>query len=63
MAKQIVTMEQRGHIMHAVKIKNTAPEMVVRRTLHARVYRYVLHFATLPGSPDVVIPKREKRFL
>ncbi|WP_372827300.1 hypothetical protein [Polaromonas sp.] len=59
----MVTTEQRSHIMHAAKRKNTAPEMVVRRTLHAGGYRYVLHFATLPGSPDVVIPKREKRFL
>ena len=43
--------------MRAVKSKNTKPEMIVRKTLHALGYRYRLNVKTLPGSPDLVFPK------
>ena len=45
--------------MAAVRVKNTAPELVVRRLLHKLGYRYRLHSATLPGSPDIVLRKRQ----
>lgn len=43
--------------MRAVKSKNTKPEMIVRKALHALGYRYRLNVKTLPGSPDLVFPK------
>src|SRR5215204_659207 len=46
--------------MRAVKSRDTAPEMTVRRLLHAMGYRYRLHVAGLPGKPDIVFPSRRK---
>lgn len=46
--------------MKAVRRKDTAPEMIVRRLLHAAGYRYRLHVKKLPGSPDIVFPGRKK---
>ena len=46
--------------MQAVKSKNTAPELIVRRFLHARGFRYRLHRKDLPGCPDLVFPSRRK---
>jgi DNA mismatch endonuclease (patch repair protein) len=43
--------------MRAVKSENTAPEMVVRRVLHKKGYRYRLHVRKLPGSPDLVLKR------
>ncbi|MCK0743940.1 very short patch repair endonuclease [Chromohalobacter nigrandesensis] len=43
--------------MATVGGKNTGPEMVVRRYLHARGYRFRLHRKDLPGKPDLVLPK------
>jgi DNA mismatch endonuclease (patch repair protein) len=44
--------------MSAVRVKNTIPELVVRRLLYRLGYRYRLHAADLPGRPDVVFRKR-----
>ena len=43
--------------MRAVGAKNTAPEMIVRRELHAAGFRYLIHAKQLPGSPDIALPK------
>jgi DNA mismatch endonuclease (patch repair protein) len=37
--------------------KDTKPELVVRRLLHAMGYRFRLHRRDLPGSPDIVLPQ------
>ena len=47
----------RSKNMAAIKGKNTKPEMLVRRFLHAHGYRYRLHDKKLPGKPDIVLPK------
>ena len=47
-------------MMAAVRSKNTAPEMTVRRLVHSMGYRYRLHRADLPGKPDLVFPGRGK---
>ena len=44
--------------MAAIRSKNTKPELIVRRGLHARGFRFRLHDRTIPGSPDIVLPKR-----
>lgn len=46
--------------MRAVKGRDTAPEMAVRRMLHANGYRYRLHRKDLPGKPDLTFPSRRK---
>lgn len=45
--------------MARVKGKHTGPEMRVRRLAHRLGYRYRLHVAALPGSPDLVFPSRK----
>ena len=44
--------------MRAVKSRDTAPEMKVRRAVHAMGLRFRLHRKDLPGSPDLVFPGR-----
>lgn len=46
--------------MLAVQRENTAPEMRVRRALHAMGYRFRLHRKDLPGTPDIVLPRHRK---
>jgi len=46
--------------MAKVKGKDTSPEMLVRRAVHAMGYRYRLHVTGLPGTPDLVFPGRQK---
>jgi DNA mismatch endonuclease, patch repair protein len=46
--------------MSRVKGRNTTPELVVRRMLHALGYRYRLHRKDLPGKPDIVFGPRKK---
>ncbi|MFW5982990.1 MAG: very short patch repair endonuclease [bacterium] len=47
----------RSYNMSQIKGKNTKPEMIVRRFLHKNGFRYKLHDKTLPGKPDIVLPK------
>lgn len=44
--------------MQAVKSRDTSPELAVRYALHRQGFRYRLHYADLPGSPDIVFPGR-----
>lgn len=50
----------RSAVMRAVKSRDTTPEMVVRRIVHALGFRYRLHRRDLPGAPDLVFPGRRK---
>lgn len=53
-----VTPQRRSAIMAAIRSKDTAPELAVRRALHASGLRYRLHYKKLPGRPDLVFPRR-----
>ncbi|MBX3483092.1 MAG: DNA mismatch endonuclease Vsr [Phenylobacterium sp.] len=53
-----LTPEQRRLNMSRVRGKNTKPELLIRRALHAAGLRYRLHGAKLPGKPDLVFPAR-----
>ena len=46
---------QRSANMAAIKGKDTKPEMVVRRFLWIRGFRYRLNHKRLPGKPDIVL--------
>lgn len=54
------TREHRRRTMQAVRSKDTKPEMMVRRIVHAQGYRYRLHRRDLPGTPDLTFPSRRK---
>lgn len=43
--------------MSRIRGKNTKPEIVVRKGLHARGFRFRLQDRKLPGKPDIVLPK------
>ncbi|WP_323748598.1 very short patch repair endonuclease [Dyella silvae] len=49
--------EQRSRNMRAIGPTNTAPELQVRKALHAAGLRFRLHVRDLPGTPDLVLPK------
>lgn len=53
----IMTPEQRSERMSRIRSQNTKPEMLVRRFLHSRGFRFRLHVPNLPGKPDLVLPK------
>lgn len=53
----IVTPDVRSRMMSGIRGKDTRPEMIVRRALHAAGFRYRLHDKRLPGKPDLVFPK------
>jgi DNA mismatch endonuclease (patch repair protein) len=43
--------------MSGIRSKDTAPEVLIRKALYSRGFRYRLHVNTLPGKPDIVLPK------
>ena len=49
--------QQRHKNMAAIRGKNTKPEMIVRRGLWSRGFRYRLNHKRLPGHPDLVLRK------
>ena len=49
--------ETRSYNMSRIMGKNTKPEIVVRQFLFSKGFRYRLHRQTLPGKPDIVLPK------
>jgi DNA mismatch endonuclease (patch repair protein) len=55
-----ITAEKRSANMRAIRSKDTAPEMIVRRLVHSLGYRYRLHQKYLAGRPDLVFPGRRK---
>jgi DNA mismatch endonuclease (patch repair protein) len=52
-----VSKEQRSSMMRAVRSKDTAPEMLVRRAAHRLGLRFRLHCKSLPGRPDLSLKK------
>ena len=56
MADQI-TQDRHGRLMSRVRNKDTSPELRVRSYMHRAGYRYRLHVADMPGTPDIVMPR------
>jgi DNA mismatch endonuclease (patch repair protein) len=52
-----LSTEVRSRLMGRVRGKNTAPELAVRRALHAAGFRYRIHRKDLSGRPDIVLPR------
>ena len=49
--------ETRSYNMSQIKGKDTKPELLVRKFLHKKGFRYRLHVKDMPGKPDIVLPK------
>lgn len=43
--------------MSRIRGKNTKPEILLRKLLHAAGFRFRLHVRDLPGKPDIVLRK------
>lgn len=53
----IVNPAVRSRMMAGISGKDTRPELLVRKLLFARGFRYQLHKKGLPGKPDLVFPR------
>lgn len=53
----IVDPATRSRMMSGIRGRDTKPERLVRKALHARGFRYRLNVGSLPGRPDMVFPK------
>ena len=52
-----LNIQQRHHCMSRIRSKDTKPELLVRKGLHSRGFRFRLQDRKLPGRPDIVLPK------
>jgi DNA mismatch endonuclease (patch repair protein) len=55
----VLTPEQRSFNMSCIRGRNTKPEILLRRGLHASGLRFRLHVRQLPGRPDIVCPRHK----
>lgn len=53
----IWSVPKRSEVMSRIGSKNTKPEIVLRKALFSRGFRYRIHVGKLPGKPDIVLPK------
>lgn len=53
----IVDKATRSRMMSGIRSKDTKPEVLIRKALHAQGFRYRLHDKALPGKPDLSFPK------
>ncbi len=53
-----VSKKKRSEIMSRIRSKNTKPEMLVRKYLSSKGYKYSLHDKKLPGKPDIVLKRK-----
>ena len=53
----VLTPEQRRLNMSRIRGRDTKPELILRRGLHALGLRFRLHRKDLPGKPDLVFPR------
>jgi len=59
----VLTPQQRKHNMSRIRGRNTKPEMLLRRHIHATGLRFRLHASGLPGRPDLVFPRYQAAIL
>lgn len=53
----VVDRATRSRMMSGIRSKNTKPELIIRKALHRKGFRYRLHVKELSGRPDIVLPK------
>ena len=52
-----ISKEMRSKIMASIRSCDTQPEMLLRSLLHREGFRFRVHKKSLPGRPDVLLPK------
>src|SRR5579863_3266150 len=55
----VVDAATRSRMMAGIRAKNTKPEILLRKALHRRGFRYGLHSRGVPGKPDLVFRSRK----
>jgi DNA mismatch endonuclease, patch repair protein len=58
-----LTKQHRSWNMSRIRGQNTAPELIVRSSLHKLGLRFRLHRRDLPGKPDIVLPRHSTAVL
>ncbi len=53
----VVDRDTRSRMMSGIKAKNTKPELLIRKALFSKGFRYRLHDKKLTGKPDLVFPR------
>jgi DNA mismatch endonuclease (patch repair protein) len=53
----VVDSATRSRMMSGIRGKHTRPELQIRRGLHRLGFRFRLHVSSLPGKPDIVLPR------
>ena len=53
----VLTPQQRRYNMSRIRGRDTRPELLLRKGVHAAGLRYRLHARELPGRPDLVFPR------
>jgi len=53
----VFSVAKRSLVMKAIKSKGSQAELAVRKALHAKGFRFLLHDKRLPGKPDILLPK------
>ncbi len=53
----VVSPEARSQMMSGIQGKDTKPEVMIRKALHRKGFRYRLYVKSLSGKPDLVFPK------
>ncbi len=53
----VVSSTVRSRMMSGIKGKNTKPEIIVRKALYRKGFRYRIHQSKLAGKPDIVLNK------
>ena len=53
----VVDKATRSRMMSGIRGKDTKPELIVRKHLHAQGFRFRLNVNSLPGRPDLVLPR------
>jgi DNA mismatch endonuclease (patch repair protein) len=53
----IFDKKTRSKIMSSIRSKDTKPELLVRKFLFSKGFRFRVNDKKLPGKPDIVLPK------
>jgi DNA mismatch endonuclease (patch repair protein) len=55
-----ISPEKRSENMRKIRSTNTKPELLIRKLIFSKGYRYRIHWKKLPGKPDLVFPGKKK---
>lgn len=57
-AEGFYTSKKRSGVMKKIKARNTKPELLLRKALWAKGFRYRIHSKQVPGKPDILLTKQ-----